>query len=286
MVYLKKVYRFIVYSNCLIACAAVAQCLLTYTVLQEQRNWFIIGIEGAATLLLYNFSLYLSKPKQPQSSPYQRTRWVFSHMKLFWFNSILAITLLLYSLWHVHLYTWLFLGLVGLVSVAYSMPVFNFKGRQGGLRQVPGLKLFHIALVWSLSSVGLPVVEMWAKGNNIDWQTANTLGILKILFLLICTLPFDIRDMKQDSYYHLKTIPHFIGERRAKVLCYFLISLHILLLWFTPYLYSVKWGMTITDLVIAFVLSTILFQKNAGYNHVYLLDFSLILQYICVLLFV
>src|SRR5690606_11424557 len=99
------------------------------------------------------------------------------------------------------------------------------------------------------------------------WQTANTLGILKILFLLICTLPFDIRDMKQDSYYHLKTIPHFIGERRAKVLCYFLISLHILLLWFTPYLYSVKWGMTITDLVIAFVLSTILFQKNAGYNH-------------------
>lgn len=282
---IQKLFLFIVYSNFLIAFAAVAQCLLTYVVLQERNNWFIIGIEGAATLLLYNFSLYLSKPKSPQTSPYERTRWVFGNMHVFWFNSIFAFALLFYSLWHVHLYTWLFLGIVGLVSLVYSLPVFRFRGRPGGLRQVPGLKLFHIALVWSLSSVGLPVMEMWATGGQVDWETANTLGLLKILFLLICTLPFDIRDMEQDSYYHLKTIPHFIGKRRAEVLCYLLIFFHVLLLWGAPYLCAVKVGMIITDLVIALMLHYLLFRKSAGYNHVYLIDFAMLLQYGCVLLF-
>lgn len=286
MRYFKKVYPFIVYSNYLIGFAAVAQCLLTYVVLQERKNWYIIGIEGAATLLLYNFSLYLSKPKQPQTSPYERTRWVFRNMNTFWFNSVVATVLLFYCLNQVHLFTWLFLGGVGLLSLMYGLPIFRFSGRAGGLRQVPGLKLFHIALVWSLSSVGLPVIEMWATGIHVDWEIANTLGALKVLFLLICTLPFDIRDMEQDSYYHLKTIPHYIGEVRAKWLCFLLIFLHILLLWASPYLFSVKLGMIMIDLIIALILHFLLFRKNAGYNQVYLLDFSLILQYLCVLLFV
>ncbi len=283
---LKKVYYFVIFSNLLIACAAMAQCLLTYIVLRLPSDWYVVGIEGGATLLLYNFSLFLSKPKRPQDSPFLRTRWVFEHEHLFWFNNFIAFGLLVFCLVHVHLYTVLFLGLVGLVSVGYSLPIFSFGGRPGGLRQVPGLKLFHIALVWSLSSVGLPVVEAWAVGVPIDWHVANALGLLKILFLLICTLPFDIRDMKQDSYYHLKTIPHLIGERKAKLLCYILIAIHISLLWIVPFDRVAKEGIILTDILIGVALYFILFKKNVGYHQVYLLDIALLVQYFCVLLFV
>lgn len=283
---LKKIYYFIIFSNVLIASAAVAQCLLTYIVLGLPSSWYVVGIEGTATLLLYNFSLFLSRPKKPQESPYLRTRWVFGHQRIFWINTILALGGLVFCLFHVHFYTWLFLALVGMVSVGYSLPIFRFYGKPGGLRQIPGLKLFHIALVWSLSSVGLPVVEAWATAVPIDWAQANILGLLKILFLLICTLPFDIRDMKQDSYYHLKTIPHLIGEQRAKLLCYVLIAVHICLLWIVPFNSPVKLGLILTDMLIGIALYVVLFKKSVGYHQVYLLDIALLVQYFCVLLLV
>ncbi|ERJ60595.1 UbiA prenyltransferase family protein [Sphingobacterium paucimobilis] len=282
---LRRIYHFIIFSNILIASAAIAQCLLTYLVLGLPSSWYVIGIEGTATLLLYNFSLFLSKPKDPQASPYLRTRWVFGHEYIFWINNIVALGFLLFCLGNVHVFTWLFLSFVGIVSVGYSLPVFRFFGKRGGLRQIPGLKLFHIAVVWSLSSVGLPVVESWATAVPIDWGQANTLGLLKILFLLICTLPFDIRDMKQDSYYHLKTIPHLIGEYRAKWLCYILVAIHIGLLWVAPFASLIKEGMMLTDILIGIALYVVLFRKNVGYHQVYLLDIALLVQYFCVVLF-
>jgi 4-hydroxybenzoate polyprenyltransferase len=279
-----KLYRMLVFTNVLIALAAVGQCLLTYLVLDKPINIFVVLIEGMATLLLYNASLWLSKPKNPKSSPYERTRWVFSRPCLFWTNSVLAIGVLLYSFWHVHFYTIIFLGFIGVVSLVYSLPLFRFHGKRGGLRQVPGLKLFHIAVVWSLSGVGLPVVELWAQGYAVDWLVANYLGILKILFLLICTLPFDIRDMEQDSYYHLKTIPNMIGEQRAKRLCYIFLWIHIILVLVAPYSWGIKAGLVLTNLLIVLLLRLFLFRRNNEYHNVYLLDIALIVQYILVLI--
>ncbi|HMR18712.1 MAG TPA: hypothetical protein PKA53_05395 [Sphingobacterium sp.] len=281
-----KLYHFLIFTNVMIALAAVAQCLLTYIILGEPMNPFIVLIEGTATLLLYNMSLWLSKPNKPQASPYHRTRWVFARPALFWTNSLMACCLLLYSFLHVQFYTVVFLGFIGIVSLAYGLPLFRFRGKRGGLRQVPGLKLFHIAFVWSLSSVGLPVVELWASGFIVDWGVANYLGVLKILFLLICTLPFDIRDMEQDSYYHLKTIPHMIGKQRAKGLCYIFLWAHILLIAIAPYPIVIKAGLILTNIFIIFLLRLFLFRKPKAYHHVYLLDIALIVQYIFVLTFV
>src|SRR5690606_25437612 len=110
-------YRFLIFTNILIALAAFAQCYLTYIILGKHANLYILLIEGSSTLLLYNFSLYLSKPREPNRSPYERTRWVFSHMKWFWLCSILAFGLMIYSLSHVHLYTLAYLLFVGGVSI-------------------------------------------------------------------------------------------------------------------------------------------------------------------------
>lgn len=281
-----RVYHLLVFTNVWIALAAVAQCLLTYLILDKPLNPFIVLIEGAATLLLYNASLWLSKPQNPQDSPYERTRWVFTHPVLFWLNSMLALGCLLYSFLHVHIYTVIFLGFIGVVSLVYSLPLFRFQGKRGGLRQVPGLKLFHIAVVWSLSGVGLPVVELWASGYPVvDWFVANYLGVLKILFLLICTLPFDIRDMEQDSYYHLKTIPNMIGEQRAKGLCYIFLWAHILLVWIAPYSLGIKAGLILTSVLILLLLRFFLFRNRKDYHNVYLLDIALIVQYLLVLAF-
>ena len=79
------------------------------------------------------------------------------------------------------------------------------------LREVPGIKIFLIALAWSLVSVGL-LVEEYQIGGQLMFGFC--LFTVFVLFLLL-TIPFDIRDLKYDKF-QLKTIPKVFGEEKAR----------------------------------------------------------------------
>lgn len=281
---LKKVYYFLIFSNILIALAAASQCVLTYIILDQEINGYIALIEGAATLALYNFSLILSKPPHPEQSIYARTRWVFKYERVLWINTIVATCICVWCLFHIHLSSIFFLGIIGFVSVLYSLPIIPLKDRWGGLRQIPAMKIFHIALVWVLSSVFLPYIELYSNDIPVNLNLLYYLAGLKFVFLIICTLPFDIRDIKQDSYYHLRTLPSMLGEGRAKRLCYLLLCFHSLLILYAPYLLIIKIGLLLTNTVIYLLLRFIVFKTNEHYHYAYLLDVSLVLQFLLVIL--
>lgn len=284
--FLKRLYYFLVHTNVLIALAAVAQCALTYYILNLPVNDPILVIEGATTLLLYNLSLYLSLPKDPSKSPFHRTRWIGKNMWLFWLLSAIATVITIWALFQVHLLTLFFLGFIGVISLAYAVPLLKVKGKWVGMRQVPGLKVFYIALVWSLSSVGLPVVELYANGANIDWYQANYLGLVKIVFLVLCTLPFDIRDYEQDSLYNLKTVPILLGKQRAINLSYGIGVFHLILILLSPNTWAVRIALLITTVLILIMFRFIIFSKEKHYHHVYLLDLALVLQWFFVWLLI
>lgn len=283
---LKQVYYFLVYTNLLIAGAAIAQSALTYLFFDAPFDYRIMIIEGAATLLLYNFSMLLSKPRNPQKSVYQRTRWIFGNEWLLWLNSGIGCIVLVYAACYIHLYSLFFLAGIGVMSVAYSVPIIRYKGKWGGFRQLPAMKIFHIALIWTLSSVCLPAFEMYLDGLAIDLYLFQTLFVLKFIFLLICTLPFDIRDIQQDSYYHLKTIPNMIGANRAIILCYVLIIVHSAIVLLSAIQLKVQMGLLTTNLLIAIVLRQVVFRNVNRYHYAFLLDFVLIVQFLIVYLFV
>ena len=281
---LRQSYYFLIHTNLLIAGAAMAQCALTYLFFNVPFDYAIIAIEGSATLVLYNFSLLLSRPKDPSKSIYKRTRWVFKNEWLLWLNSGLALLVLAYAIFHIHFYSLLFLGAIGLFSIAYSFPLFPYKGKMVGLRQLPAMKIFHIALVWTLSSVCLPAFELFLHDVHIDTHRFVILFLLKFIFLLICTLPFDIRDIKQDSYYHLKTIPNMIGAQRAIRLCYMLLGLHSLCVVFSLFPLPLKVGILSTNFLSGIVLRTVVFRHADRYHNAYLLDFALVVQFLSVFL--
>lgn len=282
---LKHLYYFLIYTNLLIAGAAIAQSAVTYLFFETPFDYPIMMIEGAATLLLYNFSMMLSKPEDPQKSAYKRTRWIFKNEWLLWLNSGIGSILLAYAVSHIHLYSLLFLAGIGAMSVAYSIPMIPYKGKWVGFRQLPGTKIFHIALVWTLSSVCLPVCEMYMDGLAINIHLFQTLFVLKFIFLLICTLPFDIRDIQQDSYYHLKTIPNMIGANRAIILCYVLIIVHSAIVLLSAIQLEVQMGVLATNLLIAVVLRRVVFRNANRYHYAFLLDFALIAQFLVIYLF-
>lgn len=284
MDFLKKTYYFLIYTNILIACAATAQCALTYVVFSTSINWYILVVAGASTLLLYNLSFYLAKPNDPLSSPFRRTRWVFSHVRLFWFNTILGALLLLYAIYHLHLYSLLFLLGLALISLLYVLPIIPYQGRKVGLRQFPMMKIFHIAFIWSLSSVFLPAIDLYLKGQILEKQFLYGFALLKFLFIIICTLPFDIRDMRQDTYYGLQTVPNILGRNKAQQLCYYLLLIHSLGVLYIGFPTTVKWGVLLTNLLIVLLFYFYLFRSRKHYHDVYLLDVAIIIQFILVVL--
>lgn len=279
-----SICKIFVYTNLLIAFAAGAQVFLSYLIFQIPYNLEIVLLEFSATLLLYNLSIWISKPKDSRKSAYERTRWVFGNMYIFWTLNAIALLSLIYTLTQIHLQTLIYLGFIGVLSLAYALPIWKIQGQWRGFRHIPYVKVFHIALIWSLSTVGLVYVESINNLQAVEWTSLFYLLSCKFLFILLVTLPFDIRDMKQDSYYHLKTVPLALGQVKAQNLCYFLGLLHILLVIAMSTSDEIKMGLIICDILVLILFKTKIFKEQNSFLNVYLLDLVLVFQYLLCLI--
>lgn len=272
----------IIFSNVFIACCAVAQGAMAYRLLALPVNSRVLVVLGCATLALYNFSMILAKPAQPEMSPYRRARWIFRHERSLWVWTGLALSVVAVFAFQFHSESLLLLLVMGAMGLAYNIPfLHDGKRYRFGLRQIPGIKLFYIGLVWAMSCVLLPVAEAHHNGWLIDWPRVVQLMGWVFLFVVAITIPFDVRDIYQDRHYGLKTIPVMWGVRTAHVLCGLLLVMHIAWVLISGYTWEIR-------LVLAGVSSlcaaVILFPKmsKGTYYYFLLLDGMLILQFLVV----
>src|SRR5690606_41230710 len=174
--YLQRTVDTLLFSNVFIAACAVAQGGLTYLLLSLPFDGVVLTILGCSTLALYNFSMILAKPPQPDRSRFRRVQWVFKHERSLWiWTGIAVVTLLALGL-QLHWPAFLLLGFMGAMGLAYNLPVLPIRGKRHwvGLRQITGLKLFYIGLMWAMSNVLLPVARAYYEGVVIDgWQVAQ-----------------------------------------------------------------------------------------------------------------
>ncbi len=99
---------------------------------------------------------------------------------------------------------------LGLITLSYSWPLILNKSM---LREISGIKIVVISFIWSSVSVGLPVLEA-----NMGISTQMVLEFIqRFIFVLVLTLPFDIRDVRFDTY-QMATIPQLIGIKTARLL--------------------------------------------------------------------
>jgi 4-hydroxybenzoate polyprenyltransferase len=214
--YFRNILDFLLFSNVYIALGAAAQVAFSYELLGLKPDLNLTGLVFFATLALYNFSTLLAKPKQAQQSPFKRIRWVFAHERLFISLSILAILGLGTTFLFISNPSKLLLGLLGLIAIGYNLPLLQFRQKGISLRNIPGVKIFIIAGVWTLSTLLLPLLE-WEQQSSNSISLSETLILLLQRFFLVMaiTIPFDIRDLYQDKLYNLRTIPAYLGEAIA-----------------------------------------------------------------------
>ena len=84
---------------------------------------------------------------------------------------------------------------------------------QRNLRDISGLKVYVIALVWSGVTVVLPLLD----SNGVFNQDAIITICQNFILVIALMLPFEIRDLSYDSL-KLATIPQKIGVKRTKLL--------------------------------------------------------------------
>lgn len=284
--HLRQPLDLLLFSNIFIALCAVAQGMVTYHLLDAKPDKYILALLFCSTLALYNFSIILSKPKKPEESPFRRVRWVFSHYRLTITLTIISILSIIPLSFFLSSSSLILLFGLALISLGYSIPLFSFQDKRYSLRNIPGVKLFLIAAIWSLSCVLLPILEM--ESNNEIIITLNDTIILiakRFLFIAAITVPFDIRDLFQDKTNELKTIPVILGEKTALLICQsFLAAYLILLFLFNDKLDSNYFALTICTIITGWLIFKSKWEKNEYYYFFYL-DGTMILQLILLIIF-
>lgn len=105
--------------------------------------------------------------------------------------------------------TLIYFGVFGVVSFFYAIPFLPRKmllDSSMNLRAISGLKIYIIAFVWAGISVVIPLIN---AGEPLDSELILTFA-QRYLYIIVVTLPFEIRDMQFDSL-KLATIPQKIG---------------------------------------------------------------------------
>ena len=98
-------------------------------------------------------------------------------------------------------------------TMLYMIPIIKIKGHSYSLRKIPRFKIFCISISW----VGLVAFFPLAKSSLHIGFEEIIFFIQQFVFILVLTLPFDIRDMNFDPK-ELKTIPIVLGVYKTKLL--------------------------------------------------------------------
>lgn len=234
----------IIYSNLLVSACVAAYTHLTYKIYQlpEQNSLVIISMVFCFTYLTYNGQRIFRLAKYKKIG--ERLQWVVKHQKILKISSFIIGFIGAICLLYINLNTWLILIPMGILSMLYVVPIPFIKK---GLRNIHYIKVFIIALVWSLIIIGLPFL------NSLNSFSVNKEVMFAFVqcfvFVLAITLPFDVRDIEFDKADGLKTIPQFVGINGTKLIAALLLIGSFLLFYFSNISKSTTIGLAVAHLI-------------------------------------
>lgn len=214
---LKNLFAFYINSSIHVAVAVVALTVVTLIHFEFTISTELLGFVFFGTVTGYNFVKYAGIAKLHHSS-------LAKNLKVIQIFSLLSFLALCYFAFLVELRVLIWAGVLGFFTALYALPVLS--GRKN-LRDIAGLKVFVIAIIWAGVTVIFPVAEARA---GLDFNVVLEF-CQRFLFVLILILPFEIRDLKYDRE-SLKTLPQRMGVKKVKFVGYLLILLWVSLEFF------------------------------------------------------
>ena len=215
---LRSIFNYYIFSNIHVALGVF--CFVKITLLSfdiGQNTTAIFAFFG--TVLGYNFIRFLNVPNHTN----WMAKWFVKKRVSIRILSLISALACVYFLKDLSVNALLLLVPFFIITFLYG--VFSPKILLS-LRNVPGIKIFLIAFCFAGITVLFPLVQNGVGITLVVWL----LFLQRIFFVLLITIPFDIRDVDFDSE-KLKTIPQIFGVKKAKVLGVILGVLSLVLQW-------------------------------------------------------
>ncbi|MGS2738682.1 hypothetical protein [Sinomicrobium sp. M5D2P17] len=254
---LTKVFNFYIEASIHVALAAYSMTIITLLNFGIPYDKNVCYVVFYGTIVGYNFIKYGSEARRFYIV---KTRYV----KSIQYFSFICFALCGYYLFRLSPYALLVLGALVVLSFFYAVPLYaSFRN----IRNLPGIKIFIVALVWSGVTVLLPVVNNYnilttenglVRDVGLEW-------LQRFLFVVVLTIPFEIRDMAVDDL-SLGTIPQKIGVRSAKLLGIVLLLLVLVLEMLKQ---NKLWPDGLALLVIAILVTIALINSRIKQNKYY-----------------
>ena len=206
---LKQIFDFYINSSIHVALAVVSLSWLTlleFGVLMDENLLFFIFF---ASITGYNFVKYFGLAKFHH-------RHLANWLKLIQVFSFFCFILMCFYALKLETKTRVYISVFGIITFLYAIPFIPKRfllDEKLNLRNIGGLKIYVIALVWSGVTVFLPLI------NNVIFFTEDIIitSIQRFVIVIVLTLPFEIRDLQFDSL-KLSTVPQKIGEKKTKII--------------------------------------------------------------------
>ena len=280
-----KLIGALIHSHIYISLAAVSLTVSAQIQLGMKPQWhsylFLIFF---ATLFEYNIHRLVTVLTNKEALNSEKYHWIRENLTEFYILVFISLAGFIGSVFLVKKEVLIAFAPLAILTLFYSIPVFGNKKQLFRLREIPYLKIFLIAFVWSSATILLPVIqsdEIFRTGHIV------TMLVERFFFIFAIAIPFDIRDMETDKNGGLKTIPHLINEKKAMAISYLSLLLFFLISFF-HYQSQNEWFILVALGLSA--LTTYLFLRsakirNTSWYHHGVLDGTLILQGFLVLVF-
>ncbi len=215
-----------------------------------------------STLFVYNYRKFFFASKDLTPPFTQRGAWVFKNRHILGFLTAFALIGILLTFWRLSMPTLLLLGPCFLLSIAYASNLSNNKFSNWRLRQIPFLKIFLVAIVWTLVTVVLPILET-------DFQSIFSIKtafscLTRFLFIFAITIPFDVRDIAIDRNNLIKTLPTAFGEKKSILLaCCVLLVFSMINIWSLEFVIENEHSMAIGKAISGIISLIFVSQSSA-----------------------
>lgn len=257
MPFLKHVLSFYINASIHVALAVYALSWITlikFNILYDDTLLYFVFF---ATITGYNFIKYFGIAKFHHRS-------LTTSLRVIQIFSLICFFLLCYFASFLSFNTLAYIAAFGVITFLYAIPFLPkrmYLDNHQNLRDISGLKVYVIALVWTGVTVFLPLINNDYLINTDVYITA----LQRFIFVMVLMLPFEIRDLKYDNL-KLSTIPQKIGVKRTKIIGTVLLLLFFFLEFFKNELTRIS---CFELLIVALITLLFLLFSNRKRNQYY-----------------
>ena len=220
MKFLENLFAFYINSSIHVSLAVASLFLISTAKFNIAIDYNLLFFIFFGSITGYNFVKYAGVAKLHHKS-------LAKSLKLIQIFSFFCFGFFIYFSFQISFETLCVSGFFGLLTLFYALPIFP---KHKNLRSLSRFKIFVIAVVWAGTTVVIP----FFNAENAVSTNMFIEFFQRLLFVLVITLPFEIRDLKYDDT-QLQTIPQEFGISKTKKIGFALLLVSVALEFIQPW---------------------------------------------------